>query len=140
MVSFLKNHTCAVYCFRDSNKYRKQYDCQYNLVFISTSKFFKHNKITCLELMGQVQFVVSEKLTSFYLHQLIVQEIMMLVVNNFHDKRIRESRDTSNFGTTHCLLFTLVLQLCTCVTILPSCYMKNSPIFSQSDMYNFSCI
>lgn len=119
---FLKNHTCAVYCFRDSNKYRKQYDCQYNLVFISTSKFFKHNKITCLELIGQVQFVVSEKLTSFYLHQLIVQEIMMLVVNNFHDKRIRESRDTSNLAQhtvcySHlCCSFALVLQFCPRVT------------------------
>ena len=40
---------------------------------------------------GRVQCVVFEKFTSAYLHQ-IAREIMLLLVNNLHEKRITERR------------------------------------------------
>ena len=46
---------------------------------------------------GRVQFVVLKKFTSAYLHQ-IEREIMLLLVNNLHEKRITESQDRRNFG------------------------------------------
>ena len=47
---------------------------------------------------GRVQCVVFKKFTSAYLHQ-IAREIMLLLVNNLHEKRITESQDGRNFGS-----------------------------------------
>ena len=49
------------------------------------SKFFKDKKIS--------------QACSSYLHQ-IAQEIMLLLVNNLHEKCITESQDGQNFGST----------------------------------------
>ena len=48
-----------------------------------------------------------EKFTNAY-YTKIAKEIMLLLVNNVHEKSITESQDRRNFA--------LVLQLCTCVT------------------------
>ena len=45
-----------------------------------------------------MQFVVFKNFTSAYLHQ-IAREIMLLLVNNLHEKRITESQDRRNFGS-----------------------------------------
>ena len=51
---------------------------------------------------------------------------MLLLVNNLHEKRITESQDGKNFGRTW-----MLLAICTCVTALHSCYMKNTLVFDQ---------
>ena len=45
---------------------------------------------------------------------------MLLLVNNLHEKHITESQDGLNFGYTHVLFV-----ICTCVTTLHLCYMRN---------------
>ena len=55
------------------------------------------------ESVGQVQFVVFENLPMFTLHQ-ITGEIMLLLVNNVHEKNIVESQDRRNFESMHLYL------------------------------------
>ena len=64
------------------------------------------------EPLGRLQFVVFEKFTSAYLHQ-IERESMLLLVNKLHEKRIAG-------------------DLCN----LHSCYMKNALVFSKRDARN----
>ena len=61
------------------------------------------------EPLGRLQFVVFEKFTSAYLHQ-IARESMLLLVNKLHEKRIAESQDRRNFGSARSLQFALVLH------------------------------
>ena len=49
------------------------------------------------EPIWQVQFLVSEKFFCAYLHQIAIK-IMLLIVNNLHEKRIIESQDGRNLG------------------------------------------
>ena len=44
------------------------------------------------EPIWQVQFLVSEKFFCAYLHQIAIK-IMLLIVNNLHEKRIIESQE-----------------------------------------------
>ena len=78
-----------------SSNDREQHDFDCNLVLISTSKFFKENKIararrtsvTCsFRKIYKCLFALG-----LYLHQ-IVREIMLLLVNNLHEKRIACTR------------------------------------------------
>ena len=94
-----------------------------NFVLISICKFFKTSNCTC-----------TWKIRSPYLHQ-IAWEIILLPVNNLHEKHIRVSWD--KILAVCYLQFALVLQLCTHVTNLHLCYMKNLLFFSQSGMHNF---
>lgn len=94
-----------------------------NFVLISICKFFKTSNCTC-----------TWKIRSPYLHQ-IAWEIILLPVNNLHEKHIRVSWD--KILAVCYLQFALVLQLCTHVTNLHLCYMKNVLFFSQSGMHNF---
>ena len=55
------------------------------------------------------------------------------VVNNLHEKRITESQDGQNFGSARVLFV-----ICTCVTTLNLCYMKNALVFSQSGARNLN--
>lgn len=96
-----------------------------NFVLISICKFFKTSNCTC-----------TWKIRSPYLHQ-IAWEIILLPVNNLHEKHIRVSWD--KILAVCYLQFALVLQLCTHVTNLHLCYMKNVLFFSQSGMHNFLC-
>ena len=50
-----------------------------------------------LEPVERVQFVVSEKFISAYLHQ-IAPVIMYLLVNTLHEKRVIESQNKKNFA------------------------------------------
>ena len=72
-----------------------------------------------------MHFGVFEKISSAYLHQ-IAQAIMLLLNNNLH-KQITESQDGHNFWQR-------IFVICTCVTTLQSCYMKNVIVFTQSQM------
>ena len=65
-----------------------------------------------------MQFVVFEKFTGAYLHQ-IAQEIPSLLVNNLHDKRILEGEDGRNFGSA-------LFVICTRVKTWHSCFMKTA--------------
>lgn len=94
-----------------------------NFVLISICKFFKTSNCTC-----------TWKIRSPYLHQ-IAWEIILLPVDNLHEKHIRVSWD--KILAVCYLQFALVLQLCTHVTNLHLCYMKNVLFFSQSGMHNF---
>ena len=77
-----------------------------------------------------MHFVVFEEITSAYLHY-IALEIMLLLINNLHEKSIKESQDRQNVDRSHTLFV-----ICTCVTILHLCYMKNVFSFSQSNTSN----
>ena len=57
---------------------------------------------------------------SAYIHQ-IALKIMLLLVNKLQEENVIESQDRHNFDI--CNLY--------------SCYMKNTPVFSQSDILNF---
>lgn len=87
-----------------------------NFVLISICKFFKTSNCTC-----------TWKIRSPYLHP-IAWEIILLPVNNLHEKHIRVSRD--KILVVCYLQFALVLQLCTHVTNLHLCYMKNALFFN----------
>ena len=54
------------------------------------------NECICMgklhEPIWQVQFLVSEKFFCAYLHQIAIK-IMLLLVNNLHEKRIIESQE-----------------------------------------------
>ena len=52
-------------------------------MLISTSNFFKDNQL--LEPVGQVQFLVFKKIFQCFIHH-IAREIMILLVNNVHEK------------------------------------------------------
>ena len=80
-----------------------------------------------LEPVGRVQFVVSEKFISAYLHQ-IAHVIMFLLVNTLHEKRVTESQKKQNFAAR------ALIVICTRVTTLHSCYMKNALVFSQKNI------
>ena len=56
---------------------------------------------------------------------------MLLLINNLHGKRITERKDRQNFlqGT--------LLVICTHITTLHLCYVKNALIFSQSEVCDF---
>ena len=51
------------------------------------------------------------------------------LVNNLHEKHIKESQDEKNFS--ECARFVI------CVTALHLCYINNALVFSQSDPHNF---
>ena len=75
-----------------------------------------------------MQFVV---FTGAYLHQ-IALEIMLLLLNNFHEKQITEYQERRNFDSARAfynlhLLYNFALV-----------YMKNALVFSQLDACNFS--
>ena len=78
-----------------------------------------------------MQFAVFEKFTSAYWHH-IAQEIILLLVNNTHEKNITNSQDKHEFWQhTPFVIYT-------CVTTLHSCYMRmHSFSANQSDMHNF---
>ena len=61
-------------------------------MFVNTSTFFKYKKKKSHELIRCVQFVV----LGAYLHQ-ITLEIMLLLVNNLHEKSITGGQDRRNF-------------------------------------------
>ena len=79
-----------------------------NFVLISICKFFKTSNCTC-----------TWKIRSPYLHQ-IAWEIILLPVNNLHEKHIRVSWD--KILAVCYLQFALVLQLCTIAKTLHSRY------------------
>lgn len=106
-----------------------------NFVLISICKFFKTSNCTC-----------TWKIRGPYLHP-IAWEIILLPVNNLHKKHIRVSWDKIlavcylQFALVlqlhSCFNFAPLLKLCTHVTNLHLCYMKNALFFSQSGMHNF---
>ena len=53
---------------------------------------------------------------------------MLLLVNNLHEKRI----------TDKILAARVLFVICTCVTTLNLCYMKNALVFSQSGARNLN--
>ena len=61
----------------------------------------------------------------------IAREILLLFVNNLYEKRISETQNGRNLAAR------ALFVICTRVTTLHSCYMKNAPVFSQSDTRNF---
>ena len=63
---------------------------------------------------------------------------MLLIVNNLHEKWITESQDGLHFYNMCAICNLHQLQLCTCVNILQSNYMKNALIFHHSDAQDFS--
>ena len=81
------------------------------------------NECICMgklhEPIWQVQFLVSEKFFCAYLHQIAIK-IMLLLVNNLHEKRIIESQDGQNLGRVRAIFN---LQ---CVSKLGSLCMKNA--------------
>lgn len=81
------------------------------------------NECICMgklhEPIWQVQFLVSEKFFCAYLHQIAIK-IMLLIVNNLHEKRIIESQDGRNLGRA-CAICNLQ-----CVSKLGSRCMKNA--------------
>ena len=79
------------------------------------------------EPVGRVQFVVSEKFISAYLHK-IAPVIMYLLVNTLHEKRVTESQNKQNFAAR------ALIVICTRVITLHSCYMKNALVFSQKNI------
>ena len=70
-------------------------------MFVNTSTFFKYKKKKSHELIRSVQFVV----LGAYLHQ-ITLEIMLLLVNNLHEKSITGSQDRRNFESA-CVQFVI---------------------------------
>ena len=70
-------------------------------MFVNTSTFFKYKKKKSHELIRCVQFVV----LGAYLHQ-ITLEIMLLLVNNLHEKSITGSQDRRNFESA-CVQFVI---------------------------------
>ena len=77
-----------------------------------------------------MHFVVFEEIMSAYLHH-IALEIMLLLIDNLHEKSIKESQDRQNVDRAHSLFV-----ICTHVTILHLCYMKNTLFFGQSKASN----
>ena len=57
---------------------------------------------------------------------------MLLLFNNLHEKSITESQDGLNLDSGKVLFVT-----CTHVTTLHLYYMKNTPVVSQSEVWNF---
>ena len=70
-------------------------------MFVNTSTFFKYKKRKSHELIRCVQFVV----LGADLHQ-ITLEIMLLLVNNLHEKSITGSQDRRNFESA-CVQFVI---------------------------------
>ena len=65
---------------------------------------------------NNLQFVVFEKFTRIYWHQ-IARKIMLLLFNTVHGKKNAESQERRNFESVRALLV-----ICTRVTTLQSCY------------------
>ena len=59
------------------------------------------------------------------------REIMLLLVNNLHEKRISKSQNGQNFVAR------ALFVICTRVTTLHSCYMKIALVSSQSEVHHF---
>ena len=59
------------------------------------------------------------------------REIMLVLVNNLHEKRISKSQNGQNFVAR------ALFVICTRVTTLHSCYMKIALVSSQSEANNF---
>ena len=86
-------------------------------------RWLAENEFICMgklhEPIWQVQFLVFEKFFCAYLHQIAIK-IMLLLVNNLHEKRIIESQDGWNLGRARAICN---LQ---CVSKLGSRCMKNA--------------
>ena len=92
---------------------------------------FKDNKLH--EPEGQVRFVVW-KIYKCLLHQ-IAGGIMLLLVTMYIEKTSQKVKtDEILKACAKYLYFTLVLQLCTCVMTLQSCYMRMY-LFSASQKH-----
>lgn len=76
---------------------------------MSTSKFTKTTKLH--KSIAKVQYVVFEKFTNAHLK--IAREIMLLLVNNLHEKSIAGCHDKQKFDIG-CMLFVI----CTHITTL----------------------
>ena len=92
-------------------------------MLISTSQFFKDNKI--------VRALVFGKFISAYLHQ-IALEITLLLVNNLHEKRITDTQDRRHFGSERA-----IYNLHSCYNFALELH-ENALVFSQSDARTFS--
>ena len=57
----------------------------------------------------------------------IAREIILLLINNLHKKRITDSQNGQNFA----------FEICIRAITLRSCYMKNTLVFDQSDARDF---
>ena len=91
------------------------------------NKFFKDNKIARAHQAKATCGL--EKFTSAYLHQ-ITWEIISLFTNYLQDKSITESQDRQNFDST-------LFIICTHLTTLYSCYMKNTLISANHECLIF---
>ena len=86
--------------------------CYFLIIYMkNASQKVKVDKI----LVAHRLFVICTRIT-----------IMLLIVNNLHEKCIAESQ--------------FVFVIYTCITTLLLCYMKNAHIFSQSDAHNMYII
>lgn len=77
------------------------------MLFKCTSKFIKDNKIT--QPVGQVEFVVFDKIIRTYLNQ-TVQGIMLSLISNLHEESLTDNIDGSLFVICSCVK--TFLQLC----------------------------
>ena len=59
------------------------------------------------------------------------REIMLLLVNNLHEKRVSKSQNGQN------VVARTLFVICTRVKTLHSCYMKIALVFSQSEAHHF---
>ena len=84
-----------------------EYDFESNLVYRSTSKFFKDNKIA----LGRRASAICnlEKFTRVYLHQ-IAREMMLLLINYLHEKASQKVK------TDEILTARALFVICTRVT------------------------
>ena len=85
-------------------------------MLISTIKFFKDEEIAWARSAGAICCLWK---IYKYLHQ-IAPVIMFLLVNTLHEKRVTESQSKR-----------ALIVICSRVTTLHSCYMKNALVFSQ---------
>ena len=93
-------------------------------MLVSTIKFFKDEEIAWARSAGAICCLWK---IYKYLHQ-IAPVIMFLLVNTLHEKRVTESQNKQNFAAR------ALIVICTRVTTLHSCYMKNALVFSQKNI------
>ena len=130
IIIFVMNHSVMTEQLLRFNYYWWQHDFSCNLVLISTSKFFKGNKIAHAERASAIYSLWKNLQELIYakLHKNSCCYLSIIYTKFMMEKNWQHAVTICNFS---------------CVTTLHSCYNfapilhKNALVFSQSDAWNF---
>ena len=140
IIIFVMNHSVMTEQLLRFNYYWWQHDFSCNLVLISTSKFFKGNKIAHAERASAIYSLWKNLQELIYakLHKNSCCYLSIIYTKFMMEKNWQHAVTICNFQL--CYNFALLLQLCTLVTTLHQYYIKMLSFLASQTHEIFSCM